>query len=114
MLACDHSAEPREIRLGLVRAHAVQRVSLRVVDAVRVVETMQRVPMAGLVGMHNGTGLDDVWHERDALGLCLHDERHGASLALPHGDDDTALAGLMLSKATVNAILGAVRRADVP
>ena len=75
--------------------------------------SVQRIPMAGFVGMNLGIGRHDGPHESDALGFRLRDGGHRAALTLASDDDDAALAGLMLRLAAIDAVFNVVGRADV-
>ena len=75
-----------------------------VIDPLRGVFRVQRVPMRGFIGVDRGIRRDDAFNEREAIGFGLGDGRDGAAATLASDDDDAALSGLVLGKAAVDPV----------
>jgi hypothetical protein len=99
--------------LGLVGAGTVETVGDLVIDSVRGVLAVQRVPMAGFIGMHGRAIGHNGLHELHAIGLLSRHSRLGAALALARDSDNAALAGLVFGETANNAILFQIGRAHV-
>ena len=69
--------------------------------------------MARLIRLEDGAASDDLGNKANAIGFLPCHGRHGAALALASDDHDAALAGLVLSKATVDAVLFRIGRPNV-
>ena len=91
----------------------LQRIGLLVVDPLRGVFGVQRIPMRGFVGMDRRIWRDDAFHEGKAVGFGLRDDRDGPAAALASDDHDAPLAGLVLGEAAVNPVRLLVCGADV-
>lgn len=74
---------------------------------------MQLVPMGGFIGMDHRAGRHALGDGFNGLAFRLEHERERPTATLAHDDHDAALAGLVLGKATVNAVLDIVRGADM-
>ena len=83
------------------------------VDALRGVFRVQRIPMCGFVGMDRGVRRDDAFNEGETVRFGLRDGRDRASAALASDDDDAALPSLVLGKAAVDPVHLLICRADV-
>ncbi len=96
MLPFDHPAKAGEIAFGLIGANAVQAVGNRVIDALRVETGVQHVPMRSFVGMDTGGHIGALVGVEHAVSLVANHKGQRAAFALTKGDNDTALAGLVL------------------
>src|SRR6266851_6887659 len=83
------------------------------IDALHFVAGMQAVPRGRLVSIDDGSLGDAGADERQRGGLAIEHARQRIPAALADHDNATALAGLVLGKATVAAILTAVCRLHV-
>lgn len=98
------AAKAGEERLGLVGAGAVSAVRLLVIDAVSLERGVETIPALSLIGVNNAAGGDALNDGRHGLGLRTEGEGESLALGLTDHDDDAALAGLVLGKATVAPI----------
>lgn len=108
------AAKAGEERLGLIGAGIVGAVSLLVVDATGLERGMETIPALGFVSVNDAAGGHALNDGGDRLGLGAEGEGEGLTLGLADHDDDAALAGLVLRKATVAAVGLHVLGADVP
>lgn len=83
------------------------------VDPLRREARMQHVPMGRFVCVDDRTRFHDLRNERHAIGFGLGDGRERAPVALARNDHDAALAGLVLRKAAINAVLLLIGGADM-
>jgi len=65
MMAHFRAADTGEEAFGLVRAGAIRRIGVLVVDALRQEDRMKLVPMGGFVGMNRGVGGHALGDHRD-------------------------------------------------
>jgi hypothetical protein len=63
--------------------------------------------------VHDRGARHDALGDLNAIAFVADNEGSSAALALPEGDDDTALASLILGKATVLAVLFPILGANV-
>ena len=94
--------------LRSVSAGLAIRVGCLMVDPLREVQRVQRIPMPSFVGMDDGAGLDPLCNQLHWLRFALEHEGQCPPAALAHDHNDPTLAGLILSKATTNAVLRVV------
>lgn len=83
------------------------------VDALRGVFGVKRIPMTGFVSVNDGGRGDDAFHERQPFGFGLCDGRNGPAATLASDDHDAALLALVLGKAAVDAIFLEIGGADM-
>lgn len=114
VLPSHHAPKARKEALNLIGVGAGEvAVRLAVVDAVRGERAMQGIPVRGFIGIEGRVGIGDALGDFHALGFRPTYQSEGPTAALTQGDDYAALAGLVPSKAAVNAVFLDVRRADV-
>ena len=82
------------------------------VDPLRGVFRMKRIPMCGFVSMNGRVRGTDALNEGEAIGFRFGDGRDGPATAFAGDDDNAALVALVLGKAAINAIFLEVRRAN--
>lgn len=102
-----------EIALSLIGAGVVGAVGHLMVDAVGLERLVETVPALSLVSVNDGAGEHAGLNRVHALSLGTEGKGEGLTVALADHDDDAALAGLVLGKATVPPILLHVLRPDV-
>ncbi len=83
------------------------------VNPLRGIFGVQRVPVCGFVGMNGCGRRNDSFDEGEAVRFALGYGRNGAPLALAGHDHDAALASLVLSKTAVDPVFFAVGWLDM-
>ena len=73
------------------------------IDATYGEEGVEVIPVRGFIGMNEGARRDAVAGDDNAVRFRFANEGERPALALAKGDDDAALAGLVLREAAVNA-----------
>ena len=74
---------------------------------------MQCIPMRGFVGVNDAAWLDAPRDGYQRSIFRLENEGQRSAAALAHDNNHAALAGLIFGKATINAVLAMISRADV-